>query len=210
MLATKNGLGFFIWEFENSFLAFGKLSFSGVKKWVFKFKYPHWLRKKKLPTHLYWYSNPPIQHFNIYLCALGDPCLYSLHLFPRHLLHQHIQVWYFFFTEKKIKCNILISRKRNIFNLQDVTRAYLSEWKTRPCIDGMLQSIGSYWYHFGFQFSGKWRNIFYMKRKKNPLKKVFMGRVSYCPAIMDIVESKRKRCCWADTQNSSADSFENF
>ena len=41
MLATKNGLGLLDWEFQNSFLAFRKLLFSGVKKWVFKFKYPH-------------------------------------------------------------------------------------------------------------------------------------------------------------------------
>ena len=130
-------------------------------------------------------------------------------IFVIMLLASPGNIFWFHGKKKNFIFNILISRKIFYFYLQDVTRAYLSEWKTRPCIDGMLQSIGSYWYHFGFQFSGKWRDIFYTKRKKS-FEKSFYGSVSYCPAIMDIVEPKRKRCCWADTQNSSADSFENF
>ena len=51
---------------------------------------------------------------------------------------------------------------------------------------------------------------FFARKEKKSFEKSFYGSVSYCPAIMDIVEPKRKRCCWADTQNSSADSFENF
>ena len=62
---------------------------------------------------------------------------------------------------------------------------------------------------FNFPVSDVKEHFLHEKKKKS-FEKSFYGSVSYCPAIMDIVEPKRKRCCWVDTQNSSADSFENF
>ena len=76
MLATKNCLGFWTREFENSFLAFGKLSFSRSE---FQIQIP---LLAQLSTHQYWYSAPPSpphpQNISTYIYVLQVTLVFIL------------------------------------------------------------------------------------------------------------------------------------